>query len=172
MEEIWKDITGYEGSYEVSNFGNVRSWILPRGGRRVEPLVLKPVVIGHKPKNLYFAVNLSLNKKQKQFSVHRLVAKHFIPNPLDLPLINHRDEHTFNNHVGNLEWCTVQYNQEYSLSKQVYKFIDPNGIIVEIKNLRKFARENKMNHAHMYQVHLGKLRSYRKWTKFNEMGVV
>lgn len=162
--EIWKNIEGYEGRYEVSNEGRVRSLYDNRGRVREEPKILIPLVIGHKPNNVYHAVNLYKNKKCKQHSVHRLVAIAFLPNPNNLPLINHKDEDTFNNCKDNLEWCTNQYNQEYSLSKKIYRFLSPEGVIVEIKNLRKFSRENDLNHAHMYQVAKGNLKTHKGWS--------
>lgn len=157
--EIWKPIEEYEDRYHVSNMGRVKSLI--NKGR-----VLKPVVIGHKPNNVYYAVNLYGLGKPKSKSIHKLVAQAFLDNPKNLPLINHKDENTFNNLESNLEWCTHQYNQEYSLSKKIYKFISPLGEYHEIKNMRKFARENHLNHAHMYQVHLGNLRTYKGWTAY------
>lgn len=164
--EIWVPVVGYLGRYEVSNLGRVRSLFDNRGLLRETPRVLQKCKIGHKPDNLYYAVNLYKDKQAKQHSVHKLVAKAFIPNTGDLPLINHKDEDTFNNHSDNLEWCTNQYNQEYSLSQTVYRFLNPTGEAVDIKNLRKFSRENMLNHAHMYQIHKGKLGSHKGWRKF------
>lgn len=163
--EIWKSIDGYVGLYEISNMGRVSSLNDNRGRVREDAIILKPVVIGHKPDNVYYAVNLYANKVPKQHSIHRLVANAFLENPDNLPFVNHKDEETFNNQVENLEWCTPQYNQEYSLSKETYRFKDPEGLVVEIKNLRKFARERGLNHSHMYQVHLGNYKSHKKWTK-------
>lgn len=164
--EKWKDVEGYEGRYAVSSYGRVRSYADNFGKTRSEPKILKPVIIGHKPNNLYYAVNLYKNKQMKQHSVHRLVAKVFVENTNNLPLINHKNEITFDNKEENLEWCSSQYNQEYSLSKQTYKFIAPTLEKVEIKNLRKFSRENGLNHSHMYQVHLGNAKSHKGWIKY------
>ena len=107
--EIWATIKGYEGLYEVSNHGNVRS--LKYGKIRY----LKPANNG----NGYYFVNLSKNGIVKSFKVHRLVANAFIDNPLNLPQINHIDEDKTNNKVENLEWCNGRYNTRYSQSKQV-----------------------------------------------------
>jgi len=166
--ENFKDIEGYEGSYKVSDQGTVLSLKDNFGKIRETPLILKWVYIGYGPNDKYPAVNLYKDKKPNQRMVHRLVAEAFIPNELSLPLVNHKDENKNNPKIDNLEWCTHQYNQEYSLSKQVYVFLNPDKKKIEIKNLRKFSRENNMNHAHMYQVHLGRLKSYRKWTKYVE----
>ena len=111
--EIWTDIKGYEGLYQVSNLGRVKS--LPKftysrcyPQLRKEKL-LKPRFTG-KHRN-YAQVRFNDGKSYK---VHRLVAQTFIPNPNNLPLVNHKDENTFNNCVDNLEWCTNQYNCQYS----------------------------------------------------------
>lgn len=163
--ENWKPIKNYEGRYEISNKGNVRSLLNNQKRPREIPKILTPVKIGHKPKNLYYAVNLYNENGVDQFTIHRLVACHFIENLSNLPLVNHKDENTFNNNVENLEWCTHQYNQEYSLSQITYRFISPNGELIEIINLRKYSREHKLNHAHMYQVAKGNLKSYKGFIK-------
>lgn len=115
-KQVWKDIQGFEGLYEVSNFGNVRS--LKYGKIKY----LKPADDG----NGYYFVNLSKNGIVKNFKIHRLVANAFIPNPNNLPQINHKDEDKTNNKANNLEWCNNQYNTRYSNSKQVMG-ISENG---------------------------------------------
>lgn len=168
MTNKFFDVPNYEGRYLVDREGNIYSCFDNFGKIRDNPLKLNPAKRGH-TNNYYSVVNLYLNKKPTPHSVHRIVAKVFIPNPHNLPFVNHKDENTFNNNVSNLEWCTPQYNQEYSLSKKVYSFISPNQEIMHIKNLRKFSRENQLNHAHMYQVQKGTVKQYRGWTKFNEI---
>lgn len=115
MEEIWKDIPGYEGLYKVSNYGRVLS--LPRGKqwpyRQTHNNIRKQRVKGH-----YYQVNLSKDGKTKCLLVHRLVALAFIANPLNLPCVNHKDENPLNNRVDNLEWCTYQYNANYGTGVQ------------------------------------------------------
>lgn len=106
MEEIWKEVLGYEGLYEVSNLGNIRSLNYNRKGY-VQNL------LQHKNNNGYLTVMLTLHGKQKRLLVHRLVAEAFIPNPFDLPCVNHLDESFTNNRANNLEWCTQRYNLEY-----------------------------------------------------------
>ena len=104
-QEIWRDVVGFEGLYEVSNLGNVNRLVKYNGA--------------HKPRKLrmdrygYKYVRLWKNGKAKYFTVHRLVAMAFIPNPENLPCINHKDEDRTNNDVNNLEWCTVKYNSNY-----------------------------------------------------------
>jgi len=114
MQEIWKDIKGYEGLYQVSNLGNVKvldrkiksnyNYFIRKGR------ILK-LCIGKKDGYVY--VCLTKNNKGKTVKVHRLVAQAFIPNPNNLPQINHKDEDKTNNNVDNLEWCTSLYNNNY-----------------------------------------------------------
>lgn len=108
MEEIWKDIKGYEGLYQVSNLGRVRSF--PRQGTRKEETILRLT----KTKKGYLSLHLCKNKEGRSFRVHRLVAEAFIPNPTNLPQINHKDENKLNNCVDNLEWCDSRYNNIYN----------------------------------------------------------
>lgn len=98
--EIWKEIEGYKGLYEVSTLGMVRS--LTRN-----KMLNSEIRCGYK------RVTLTKGKTKKHFLVHRLVAKAFLPNPDNLPEVNHRDEDKINNHVTNLEWCTRLYNNNY-----------------------------------------------------------
>jgi len=105
MEE-WRDIPGYEGFYKISNKGGVFS--VKRNK------VLKPSYthVG------YLHITLYNRKSEKTYSVHRLVAMAFIPNPYNLPCINHKDEVKDNNDVSNLEWCTHSYNNHYGTARQ------------------------------------------------------
>ena len=122
--EEWRSVVGYEGLYEVSSLGRVRS--LPREvpavshGKpitRVSPgKMLVPKCGGRKDSN-YKIVGLTRHGVTKQFLVHRLVGEAFIPNPSNLPCINHKDEDASNNDVHNLEWCTYKYNANYGTRK-------------------------------------------------------
>ena len=116
MSEIWKAVPGYEGLYEVSNCGRVRSldrWVKGSfaGKRLMKGRILKVGVAS----NGYCMVVLT---KGHAKTVHRLVAKAFIPNPDNLPMINHKDEDKTNNHVDNLEWCDKVYNANYGTIKE------------------------------------------------------
>lgn len=110
MPEIWKDVKGYEGLYQISNFGKVksleRSVKFGHSKRIVEETLLHPTDNG----NGYKIVGLRKNGKRKNFYIHRLIAEAFIPNPLNLKYINHIDFNRSNNSVGNLEWCTQKDN--------------------------------------------------------------
>lgn len=103
MEEIWKDIKGYEGKYKVSSFGNIFSL---KSNRLLSP---------HTNKRGYVYIVFGDNGKEKGFRVHRLVAEAFIPNPENKPHVNHIDHVKNNNNVNNLEWCTVKENIQASV---------------------------------------------------------
>ena len=107
IEERWKDIKDYEGLYQVSDLGRVKS--LPRNGTIKKSRILSKCY----DKNGYQIVSLSKNGIHKTFKVHRLVAETFIPNIDNLSQINHKDENKQNNNVNNLEWCDVTYNINY-----------------------------------------------------------
>lgn len=112
MTEIYKDIKEYEGLYQISNLGNVKS--LPKGdgnGNRTRVLKQEVMVYNH---TTYRRVTLSKNGKVKRFSVHRLVADTFIPNIDNLPVVNHIDNNGANNNVENLEWVTHEGNMAHS----------------------------------------------------------
>ena len=101
MQEYFKDIAGYEGLYKVSNLGNIKSFRLNKEGT-----ILKP----YKNQKGYCMLRLCNKEGQKLKLVHRLVAEAFIPNPLNLKEINHKDENKENNTIDNLEWCDRKYN--------------------------------------------------------------
>lgn len=119
MEEQWKDIIiekngiiyDYSRLYQVSNLGRVRSLDrVDSRGYRLKGKVLKP----KQDNKGYLFVGLYKNGKQQQFYIHRLVATMFIPNPENLPVVNHLDENPSNDVWTNLEWCTISYNTKYS----------------------------------------------------------
>lgn len=114
MEEQWKPVKGYEGLYEVSNTGKVRSLKNSRHNVRKEPL-LKKQLLGSWG---YPVVALCKDGKSIGTLVHRLVAEAFIPNPNGYDIINHKDEVKTNNLVENLEWCTYKYNNNYGTAKE------------------------------------------------------
>jgi len=118
--EIWKPVLGFEDYYEVSNKGRVKSL-----SRKVKSVSHGKVIYrntgtgilkggfygGHKSR--YLGVVLCAKGLQQQYMIHRLVAEAFIPNPDNLPEVNHKDENKMNNCVDNLEWCTTRYNLNY-----------------------------------------------------------
>lgn len=119
MIEEWKTIVETEGKYEISNFGNLRS--VDRYARvcgEGKRLVKGQTIIPAKCSNGYLELQASIGKHRKCLLVHRLVAKYFIPNPDNLPEVNHKDENPQNNRVDNLEWCTPKYNCNYGTRNQ------------------------------------------------------
>ena len=108
-EIIWKDVEGYEGLYQVSNTGLVRSFYQDKKGKLLTLV---------KDKGGYLRARLYKNKKQTSFLVHRLVALAFIPNPENKTTVNHKDENKLNNFVDNLEWATTAENNLYGLHCQ------------------------------------------------------
>lgn len=116
QSEIWKDVVGYEGLYQVSNLGNVRSLDRKKeqwNGYNFSTRSYKGKNIKPQIKNNYFQVGLGKDGKIKWFMVHRLVANAFLKNQYNLPCVNHKDENKTNNKVDNLEWCTQSYNINY-----------------------------------------------------------
>lgn len=113
MNEIWKDIEGFEGYYQISNLGRVKSFCQPTQYRKPKEHILKPSISN----TGYCQVTLYKDTKRKKFLVHRLVAFAFVPNPNDYPHINHKDENKLNNSAENLEWCTALYNNRYGTAK-------------------------------------------------------
>lgn len=118
MTEEWKDIEGYEGIYQVSNLGRVRSLDhkarhRSRTGNEFE-VTYKGRIRKQVPnENGYSIVMVKDGGKSRALKVHRLVAQAFIPNPDNLPFVNHKDEDPSNNRADNLEWCTHEYNVRY-----------------------------------------------------------
>ena len=112
QEKIWKDVSGFDKDYQISNFGDVR--IKKSDGSFKQ---LKPTKFGKG----YLHINLVKDGKQKSFQIHRLVAEAFVPNPKNLPIINHKDENPLNNCANNLEWCTYSYNINYGTRLERYR---------------------------------------------------
>jgi hypothetical protein len=133
--EIWKDIKGFEGRYQVSNLGRVRSLDMVLEGKNWKSSypfeyqrsgkVLKPL----KKRNGYYHICLRNNGKPKFFVIHRLVALAFIPNPNKLPCVNHKDEDKANNVVSNLEWCTQKYNSNYGTRNERLREYSINNVM-------------------------------------------
>ena len=117
MEEIWRDIKGYEGKYQVSNLGRVKSlYYKCKMGYNGKSKLLGIYKNRNNDYGYYFTP-LNKNGKHKNFFIHRLVAEAFIPNPNNLPCVNHIDEDKSNNKVDNLEWCSYKYNVNYGTCK-------------------------------------------------------
>ena len=119
MEEIWKDIEGYEGIYQVSNLGRVRSLDRyytrphPRNGVPTKYFKRGTEIVCHVHRNGYVEVMLKVGGVKKNFMVHRLVAKAFVPGYFEGADVNHKDCNRQNNHADNLEWMTIGDNLRY-----------------------------------------------------------
>lgn len=118
--EIWKDIPGYEGYYQVSTFGRVKSVNRTTENHRKTPKDTKwyrffpeKQITPELTHTGYLRIKLTKLGKRNKFYVHRLVAAAFIENPMNLPYVNHIDENKINNNVTNLEWCDHDYNMHY-----------------------------------------------------------
>lgn len=185
MEE-WKDIKGYEGLYQVSNEGRVKSLdhiIICNNGKGVAIKKQKGKMLRSFSRCLnYQTVTLTKNGIQKLCLVHRLVAEAFIPNPDNLPFINHKDENPANNVVENLEWCTHKYNMNYGTcqqrkseklkgrihkqyvwnypykakEKKVYQYTLEGKLICEYNSLREASRKNNISASNISCVCNGK----------------
>ena len=141
MAEIWKPIKGYEGLYEVSNLGNVKS-LCDKRGERLRKLV--------PDKNGYMTVCLKKEGKYCNKKVHRLVASAFLENEENYPHVNHKDLNKANNAVENLEWCSAKYNNlykdKYKCTNKAVKMLDENLNILKIfESIRKAAETMGIN---------------------------
>lgn len=117
QEEIWKDIEGYEGLYQVSNFGRAKScarYVKRFSKHVVQKMFIKEKILSFGYTNGYPLISLSKDGFVKKQSIHRLVAIAFIPNPNNLPQVNHIDGNRGNNNIKNLEWVTNTENQRHS----------------------------------------------------------
>lgn len=114
MNEIWLPVEGYEEFYEVSSLGRIRSLdrvFIDKCGN--EKHLTGRILKQNHGTNGYLSVQFSVNDVKQRRMVHRVVAKAFIPNPENLPEVNHKDEDKYNNRIDNLEWCDRHYNNCY-----------------------------------------------------------
>ena len=149
-KEYWSEIEGYNGRYSVSTFGRV--WNNERNR----------LLCGFIRSDGYKNVGLrkKTNKNPNYFLIHRLVAKAFLPNPKNLPQVNHRDENKLNNRVDNLEYCNAQYNNEYSHAKEVAKLDLKTGDVIEtFKSASEAERQTGIQQSHIAECCNGKIKS-------------
>lgn len=124
MVEIWKDIIGYEGTYQISNLGRIKSLerILPSDGIRVQSHRKERLLKGNKDRKGYHRISLSVNcVKSKMLSKHRLVAIYFVDNPYNKPEVNHINGIKSDNRAVNLEWVTRSENQYHAYATGLKK---------------------------------------------------
>ena len=150
MKEVWKPVPGYEGLYEVSNYGRVKSLC---AGRWRKEMIRRLVA----DKDGYMTVCLKKDGTVKNLKVHRMVAFAFIPNPQQFPEINHRNELRYDNRVENLEWCSSQYNQTYKgkhlrCCKPVYQMDMDGNIIKTYKSINDAAAAVNVTPSHLSTV--------------------
>ena len=144
--EIWKDYKDYEGLYQASNLGIMRSldrWVSSKNGSMqfIKGRILK--LLNHNAG--YLSANLWKNNKVKTYLVHRIIAEVFLPNPNNYKEVNHKDEDKTNNIVENLEWCDAKYNSNYGtrnerLSKSVLQYDLEGNFIKEWKSTMECCR--------------------------------
>ena len=168
-KEIWKDIQGYEGKYQVSNLGRVKSL-------NYNNTCKERILIPCKKPNGYLCVVLSKNCICKKFYVHRLVAQAFIENPDNLPQVNHIDENKLNNRVENLEWCSHEYNTNYGTGIErmlktrklrnckkaeisVIQFTQANKFIKEYPSIKEAERCTGINRGNLCSCCKGRYKS-------------
>jgi hypothetical protein len=168
--EIWKDIKGYEGLYQVSNYGIVKrleSIVKYSNGyncKHKERFLKFDRSKKNKRGNYYLRVTLSKKNKQKRFSVHQLVAIHFIQNEENKTCVNHKDGNPENNTIKNLEWCTHSENERHSydilnkvnpnrkLSKEDVKYIISNYVKGQNGNIKELSLKFNVDVRTIYNV--------------------
>lgn len=159
--EIWKPVRNYEGLYEVSNMGRVKSLNYNKTGKEK---IMKGVGDG----NGYLQVGLYREGKRKKCRINRLVAQAFLENPQNLPEVNHKDENKLNNCVDNLEWCSRSYNMTYNgrakkvgkkNSKPVYSIDKESGLITYWESIREAERQTGINKGNICSCCKGKMKS-------------
>lgn len=143
-KEIWKDIPNYEGSYQVSNYGRIKS--LPRKRIRKTEKVLKSFTNN----SGYEIIRLYQNGLERKYLIHRLVAEVFVTNVNNLPQVNHIDGNKHNNNVNNLEWCTASQNMKHSYANGLNKITEKRRKICS-KN-GKIAIESSKRKVNQYDI--------------------
>lgn len=155
MKEEWKDIKGYEGYYQVSNLGNIKSFIYFNGHEYIyRERILKP------QNNRYLTVRLAKNKKVKQYTIHRLVAEYFISNEDKKPYVNHKDGNKYNNRVDNLEWCTAKENTQHAYKNNLIARITERKKEATLKNVKK-AWEKTRKKINQYDLNGNFIKEYK-----------
>lgn len=166
-QELWKDVVGCEGRYQVSNYGRIMSTVMTHN---YNPYYLKP----HVKRKGYLAISMwQGNNRSKLVAVHRIVAKAWIPNPDNLPQVNHIDGDKANNNVSNLEWCTNIYNAHHAMKNGLfYKGLGETSNqhkltvqqVIEIKTLLRDKKNTERGIAKLFGVSRGCI-TYIKWGK-------
>lgn len=162
-KEIWKDIKGFEGLYQISNMGNIKSLGNGKSNNSKER-ILKP----GKNSNGYLHVILYKDGIKKDYTVHQLVGNAFLSNPQGYKELNHKDEDKTNNNADNLEWCSRSYNCSYNdkakkagkkLRKPVIAIEKRTGLILEFASSIEAERETGIAHSSIIKCCKGKMNS-------------
>ena len=158
MQEIWENIKDFEGLYQISNLGNIKS--------------LKKIKVASLKSNGYLQITLWKNNKGFNKYVHRLVAETFIPNPNNLKTVNHKNLNKQDNRVENLEWCSYADNNDHARKNLCFKSgkkikieaknID-TGTVEIITDLLQWCKQNKHDRACVYKVLAGKYKHHHKF---------
>lgn len=163
--EIWKDILGYEGKYQISNRGRVKS--LSRQDAKGQPLREKILKAQDNGRG-YKKIALWSNKVSERCYIHRLVAIHFIENPYSYPVVNHIDEDPSNNQVDNLEWCTQSYNTKAgSATDRRLSNTDFSKKKVNKNSIRNLIRQREKQKKKVYQYSLDNI-FIKEWLSVSE----
>lgn len=150
MEERWKDIVGYEGLYQVSNLGRVKSLERYRNNHGKQQLVPESIKSTRKDKQGYLLLDLYKDNKQKTIRIHRLVAEHFIENPDNKETVNHIDGNKENNIVVNLEWATFKEQNKHFYSHNL-KSKDNINKAVKAMNKAQAKKVKCLNNGMIYE---------------------
>ena len=178
MKEVWKSVEGYEGIYEVSNIGNVKSLdreVLvnnPNGSNWVRYYKSKQLST-KLTRNGYVQVELNKYNKGKLHLVHRLVAKAFLDNPEDLPDVNHKSGNKQDNSVINLNWCSKSQNMKHRVEELGIGLGEDNGnsklTLDNVKEIRKLYEETKVTQKELSEIFkvgkstIGYIVNYKTW---------
>jgi hypothetical protein len=162
IEEIWKPIEGYDGKYEISNLGRIKSYAQKKEGK------ITYGYLDHKGYRTIFLYDVP--QHGKWYKVHRLVASTFLDNPQNFPQVNHKDENKSNNRVDNLEWCDNDYNCHYgtkiqrssesnrcceTTSKKVYS-VDKDKNIKYYDSIGEAQRQTGLHHGNIIRTLKGR----------------
>lgn len=158
MKEIWKNIKDYDGLYQVSNLGNIKNFKNNK------------ILNGYYDKDGYKRICLYNKGKRYYPFVHRIVAETFIPNPDNLPCINHKNEIKDDNVISNLEWCTIKYNNNYgnrnkkisiNNRKKVAQYSLNMNLIKKFNSITEASKEIKTSTSHISGCCKGKYKTVK-----------
>lgn len=162
-DERWKDIPGYNGDYQISDYGRVKSF------KKTKPKIMSPI---KQTASDYYTIGLHSNGKKKHYSIDRLVAEAFVYKPDGCTEVNHIDENTLNNHYKNLEWCTHTQNVQHSIYRQsipVLQYDLEDNFIAEFPSIIEASRQTNTTACGIRNIFKGKQKTAGgyKWKKKN-----